>query len=1267
MRTVSRSLSTANPPRTKPLYNRHGMSSFTFLHLHTHFSALGGPASPADWCRAAAALGYKSLGIADRGPLAGLPSFALAARQAGIQPVSGMEIEVLLPSSGGAKKQPVALFARDTQGLESLGTLASVAYAHWPNREEAVTWEGLARHAAGLVLVLLACEANGQASAFVAATAGIQAEWGGTLKGWFGEAAFVGLPHSGRSSDDELAAHVVAAAGQLGLPLLATPAARYIRPEDAPACNALAAARRRAGWKQGEIDVADCPNGAEYLKSPDEAAGVFAQWPQAVENVARVAQMCSGVDVLDLFASSQGQAHDEREQLQRVATERLLNRLAIDNLPSDVQQRLQQEVDALSSRGLLPAWSALATMGDVLQKLRNGQAQVPLGAPLGAADGSLLAYALGVSPLNPVEYAPPAWLASPQTSLPATSHLPPPGVEVPDSKRDTLLAAISREYGPGRTALAACPIDIDPLTAVWAARRVLGEDGGEAPALALQAMSKGWEVLVAAAQEDSAVAKLALSLQGSPLLFKPDSDTLLIAPSGGPLPTWLPVLHVESTQAAGWVPWAEETVARIGFPAMTLRPSASLSLLDSTLHLAAQYPVPGLAAEELNLSRFPGLSAEAIASIGIGESLGIPYLSAAAFKGWKGDFSAENVAMMVAKSMGRGKPPAAPTLDVWAEKTASTGGSLLYRDQFDAIAQEAAGLSPHEAATLRRTIAGKDAYALTQAQAAFAERCAEHGLDKEGVEALWRALSGCVAGLQSRYAAASWGRVAAWVAHLKAAHPAAFMAALLGDNITRAHTPVPLLAAECLRLGVPIKAPNADYSLAVPSLEREGAGWAVLWGLAQTPGWSRQAAERFIALRPKGGFAGISDLMLAAVDADLSLAQMESLVRSGGCDTVGGQARSREGLLEMLPVWLEWAQAARQARAEAGKGQMDMFALAEVAPLTMPDEKSTLHRKLSPRERYLLRLWEEEHLGAGFTEAAEIEDLNKALEDSGHLRSRLLTSAQLTDKHIGKSVYLVGLLTSVTLITPPISMDDSDERDVNATGATGDRMALAWVEDREGTVELVAFPPSYKRHAQLWTESSLVTITARVRKHADGALYLLCEHLAAFHGAVKEAEISITVKQTTKKTAAATTQQPQAKPAPLETAMVGAPSPHGNGANGASNIDHTGSAPTTAADSSTASTSPAMISISGESTSYKLTITLPVTNDDRADIDHMIALKELLSEHPGPDPVTLRIPYNPDNGAVTTAQLPHGVAYSTLLEAQIVSLLSPQAVEVSKL
>ncbi|MDQ3705048.1 MAG: PHP domain-containing protein, partial [Chloroflexota bacterium] len=97
------------------------MSRFTYLYLHTHFSRDGGPASPSQWCHAAAELGYQSLGVADRGPLAAFPAFSKAARAAGIRPVYGMEADIVLPSTGVAGETgtvPAAFFARDRQGMD---------------------------------------------------------------------------------------------------------------------------------------------------------------------------------------------------------------------------------------------------------------------------------------------------------------------------------------------------------------------------------------------------------------------------------------------------------------------------------------------------------------------------------------------------------------------------------------------------------------------------------------------------------------------------------------------------------------------------------------------------------------------------------------------------------------------------------------------------------------------------------------------------------------------------------------------------------------------------------------------------------------------------------------------------------------------------------------------------------------------------------------------------------------------------------------------
>lgn len=1239
------------------------MNSPSFLHLHTHFSSMGGPASPADWCRAAARLGYKSIAIADRGPLAGFPSFAWAARDAGLQPVFGMEVDILLP--GSDKKQPVVLFVRNEQGLTSLAKIAVTAYARWPLEEKAVPWDVLATHPAGLALVLLGSEEDGSASMFVEAPADRQLEWGSIVTAQFGEEAFVGLPHPGGPQDAQegrLAEKVATVARQSGLRPLAMPAARYLQAEDALAYRALRTARAHAGWGNVASEIGAGGAQAEYLRTPGEMEAAYSPWPEALENSERLAQMCSGVDILSLYAAKPGVGAEERAKLQNIAEERLLKLLSTETLPDDVQHRLVIELAALQAKNALSAWSALAAMGDVLQDTGRGRPQTPLGAPLGTADGLLLAYALGLSPLNPAQYALSAWLQNEGDGV--RDYLPPPGVEVPTGKRDTLLAAITRKYGAQSTALAACPVDIEPLAAVWAASRALDLPAGEAQALALQAMLHGWDAL--AGDEGSPAAKIAYSLQGAPLSFKPDADMLLVGAEGELPPAWLPVLHLEGACAGGWVPWSEETVARLGLPALTLRPSASLELLDRALQLAAQYPVPGIAAEELQLSAFPHLALEAAASILKGEVLGIPYFSPAAVKGWKGAIDSDGAAAIVARSLTHGKPGSAPNLDIWAENTAGTAGILLYRDQFDTIVQACAGIASYESARLRRAMLSRDAEVVESARSSFVESCGAHDLDEETAGALWQELSASSAGLHSRSAATAWGRLAAWVAHLKAMHPAAFMAALLGVNSEGMHLSVSLLADEARRLGVTIKPPNIDYSLPTPTLERDGPAWALLWGLALLPGWSKAGAERFVAARPKGGFAGVADFVLAAYDAQLNVEQLECLVRSGACDNLGKQKRSREALLEALPGWIQWAEIERNH--VAATGQMDLFSQATAPLPTPPDERTTLGTELSPRERYLLRTWEKEKLGLGFTDAAEIEGLNKALEDSGHLRARLLTSAQLGEEHIGKSIYMVGLLTSIAVIAPRATGNGHKKGEDSAT------MATAWIEDTEGTMELVAFPPSYKRHADLWIESSLITITARVSKHGDGALYLLCEHMAAFHGVVEEAEMSVKVKPTNKK--APPVETTPAKPPRLETIVAGVPKAHTNGvANGVSNGSYTGGITASAAAPSPQGASPTMTNTPsntpgntpGEPANYRLSITLPVTNDDRADIDRMIALKEVLAEHPGSDIVLLRIPYNPETGALTTAQLPRGVAYSTLLEAQVVRLLGPDAMKVGKM
>ncbi|HKP53559.1 MAG TPA: PHP domain-containing protein [Chloroflexia bacterium] len=1236
------------------------MKDFAYLHVHTHFSRGGGPGSPAEWCHQAAALGYKALAMADRAPLAGLPAFIEAARRDGLTPIIGVELDLLFPTSGPRIAEPIStpavLFARDGEGMANLSKLCALAYAGWPASEGPIEWEALVRHSGGLVLVLSGLDDAGATSPVFGLAPKKLAELGGALKEHFGDAAFVGLPHTGRPEDSTLAGQVASAAGHMGLPALAFPTARYLQPEDALSYEALRSAREQAGWprigKQKAVGRKQ-----EYLRAPGDVGAMFSEWPKAVENVGRLVEMCSGVRSAECGVRNEAQELDrDSKTLRSVAERRLVKLLGSEELPGDVQERLDAELRVVERCGRAQAWLAL---GSIVEAARANR--VPLGAPLGMADGALLAYALGVSSLNPMPYARPAWLREKEEQ--ASVSLP--GVEVPATRRDLLISALAREYGTARIAHAACAVDITPVTAAKAAGAVLDTPGEETKKILLAAMEKGWAAFDADDLSPGTPA-LAVSLRGAPLYFKHDYDTLLLMPRSqagndeADQQGLFPVALDGSANGKGvgkWVPWTEEAVCRLDLPAITLPSSQALTALDSAFHLVGKHPVPSLVASSLDLSTLPEPNEAITSLITKGEVAGIPYLTSKAAKGWSGGYTPEGMAALVAHSIANHK------IQNPKSKIQNLEGDLLYRDQLDTLL-DVAGVEAEEADQLRRALLKPESAADDALWSSFMEGCIRSGMPEEDTGLLKNALLASAGNLVSRWTMHEWGRVALGASLLKTAHPAALLAGTLAVAWERgARANVAAITAEARRLGITILPPDVNRSHPDPNLEREGASWAIMWGLALLPGWTAEEAEQFISMRPAQGFASLREVALAAADVGLSIAQLESLVYSGACDHLGGQRRDRQALLNALPAMLEWARGSRKSQR-----QVDLFTAPEAHETPVSDRSTLADSQPSPHERYSYRAWEEVNLGVALTEAREIDALRQALKEAGDLQSRLLTSAQVTPEHVGQSVFLVGILSGISLLPSPKSSNGSD----NGHASQGEMpLAVAQVEDMEGAIELVAFPPNYKRHRHLWTEHNLVIITARVRCHEDGALYLLCEHLAPFQveGAEEELNLKVKIGKNGARPADAPAITP--KDALAQTEVIAAPKPqsapgasngshaqHGNGhingnGNGYSN-GHASQAQPVATQATSAPT-------------YKIIITLPISDDDHTDIDMMISLNSILSEHPGSDSVTLRIPYSPEPGAVTIGHLPRGARYSSHLESKLHGLLGPDALAVIKL
>ncbi len=754
----------------------------------------------------------------------------------------------------------------------------------------------------------------------------------------------------------------------------------------------------------------------------------------------------------------------------------------VEGLSNDLRERLDSELDWVERSGTLASWSALVRLVEVARERR-----VPLGAPLGSADGTLIGAALCSLPLAVVAMRP-----LEETSVAVL----PPGVEVPGERREELLREI--------------------------------------------------------ASEDS------------------------------------------------WVGWTPDRAVEAGQATLWLRPSSGLSVLEASMRLDTKYPSLDFTPETADPSEWPALSEGAAALLKKADVEGIAHLSAVALKGWKGDASPESVGAIVACSVEAHANTKLPdSVAAWTEHTSDTGGALLYYDQFTRIVEATAGISPGGAAALRLAMLNSQTDLDGALRARFLAGCgASSGLDVQSGEALWDALTAISSSLISRHAAFAWARLALWLANVKAAHPAAFIAASIDASWGRTgRAAIRPLVDNARRLGVTLLPPDVAQSHAGPTLAGADNGWAIRWGLAFLPGWDRHVAGRFVDVRTRlGNCASLPDLAQITVEAGLSPAQVEALMRSGACDRLGG----------------------RDALTEAPSG---------------------------PRIRYARRAWEEQNLGVAFTDAHEIEDLRRAISQSGGLSERLTSSAGIGREQVGQSTCLVGLLHDVRLLP----LQENGEASESKNGDKPERsqqMAVAWVEDLDGVIELVAFPPNYKRHQELWAENNMVIITARVRSHSDGqGVYLLCEHLAAYHVETTAEEMNITIKPSRRASA------------PTDTTAL--PTPSAANTNGGSHKPVSASQLTQPQSTVTQN--------SGEPPAYQLIITLPTSEDDREDIDRMIALDRLFKAHQGPDTVTLRIPYSPETGAVTSAQLPRGVRYSSALEAKIRKLLGPDALALIKL
>ncbi len=1043
-------------------------NDFTHLHVHTEFSLLDGLGRIDHLVGQASAQGYDSLAITDHGALYGAVAFYQACRAREIKPLIGVETYVARRSmadrEGKADAQPfhLILLARDWTGYQNLCRIVTDAHLEGYYYKPRIDREYLAKHAAGLV-GLSAC-LNGEVPRALEAD---DWELARRLAGEYGEILgpgnfFLELQDHGLPEQRRLNEQLLRLGPELGLPLVATNDLHYVQRAQAEAHDVLLCI--------GTASNLDTPNRMRfetpefYLKSAAEMAALFEGVPEALRNTRRVAEMCNvtlplGQSLIPHFPVPEG--HTTESWLRAECERGLAARYG--TVTPELQERLNYELGVILTMGYAGYFLIVADF------TRFAREQGIATTCRGSAPGSIVTYTLGITPVDPIRYE----LPFERFLNPDRVTMPDIDVDFEDSRRDEVIAYVTRKYGADHVAQIITFGTMLARAAIRDVGRVLGFGYGEvdriAKAVPNQLGIKLDEALAIApdlkqqVDADPRVARLIdLAKQVEGVARNASTHAAGVVISRAPLTDLMPLQRATNSDAL------MTQIEMHGVEAMGLLKFDFLGLSNLTILRQAVDLIAEQRGERIDLERIPLDDARTFELLASGETTGIFQLESPGMRRYVKDLrptSVLDLAAMVALyrpgpmdnipayiRRKHGLEPVTYLHPLLEPYLAKTYGIFVYQEDIMSAARALGGFTGPEADTLGYAIRKKKSSVLRAQKERFVTRAAERGVSPAVIDAVFKAFEPFERYGFNKAHATCYGLIAYQTAYLKANYTVEYMASVLTAVRDTAER-VAAAIAECRRLGIAVLPPDVYRS----GLDFMVEGDAIRFGLLAVKNVGQGAIESIIAARmADGDFRSLADLC-ARIDLRLvNRRVLESLVKVGALERLGHPTQ----LLEALDDALAAGQATQRDRLT---GQTSLFDLgADAAEL----EKPLPVRSEAPlRER--LR-WEKELLGLYLSD----HPLGEIAEALGRFVTAY--SGELGEEQDQQRVVVGGLVTAMRTV-------------VTKAKAT---MGVVTVEDLQGSVEVVVFPKVLEQTAAMWRTEATVLVAGRVDHKGESAVLL---------------------------------------------------------------------------------------------------------------------------------------------------------------------------------
>ena len=930
------------------------MSKGRFVHLnvHTEFSLVDSTVRIPALMSAVATDGMPAVAISDQNNMFGLVKFYKKAMAAGVKPLVGADLRIHNPDDA-ARPFRLLLLCQNNTGYRNLSELLTRAYTEGQRRGVAFAERHWLDRDSVAGLIALSGGTDGDVGR--ALIAGHDDEARALLEHWqelFGDRYYLELLRTGRQGDEECVQGSLELASTTGVPVVATNDVRFIERDDFNAHEARVCIHDGRSLADPERPKVYSPE--QYLKSSEEMQALFADVPSAIENSVEIARRLNldlelGKSVLPAFPTPDGQ--DEAQYLTTTAEEGLREKLVdvvakagadadVTALRTKYEARLARELDVIRSMGF-PGYFLI--VADFIRWARNND--VPVGPGRGSGAGSLVAWVLGITDLDPIQH-----------DLLFERFLNPERVSMPDfdvdfcmEGRDRVIDYVAERYGRERVAQIITFGTMAAKAVIRDCGRVLGQPYGFVDRIAKQVpfeigmtLEKALEQsdeLAAMYRDDEEVTEiidLAKSLEGLARNAGKHAGGVVIAPGkltdftplyceegGGSLVTQL---DKDDVEAAGLVKFDF-----LGLKTLTII-DWSRRIIDATSN-RDDFDINAIPEQDPETFRL--LQSTQTAAVFQLESSGMRDL----IKRLKPDQFDDLVALV---ALFRPGPLQSGMVDDFITRKHGTGGAeidylhpdlkpvleetygvILYQEQVMQIAQVLAGYTLGGADLLRRAMGKKKPEEMAKQREIFVTGAVERGVEEKTATHIFDLMEKFAGYGFNKSHSAAYAVLSYQTAYLKAHYPAAFMAAVMSADLDHTDRLV-TLKDDCRQQGLDIAPPDvnrSDYPFSVAS-DR-----VILYGLGAIKGVGRAAVDALISEREQNGpFASLPEFCRRIGPEKLNRRTLEAMVKSGAMDSFG---ESRRGLLQQVTEALKGAdQAARAAAA----GQDDMFGLEEPSP-----------------------------------------------------------------------------------------------------------------------------------------------------------------------------------------------------------------------------------------------------------------------------------------------------------------------------------------------